>query len=269
MQSEERRHFAGVNPDDVHRYDIFRLAAALPAPEWRNSVSLAFPPSDAAALEGNAVTPASIGLLGMAGALPYSYTEAVARSGGTAARAFMDLLSAPAIGLFCRAWQQARPECTPLPAMPVLRGPLRARAVGEILSQALGVPVHIEQFSVLRASLARDQCTTLGAGNAHCGQGALLGGSLRRLDSAVRIHIGPLDRQAAQFFLPGARGALSLAQLWRGTAGDAGLRAEACVHLLPGAGEGATLGASARLGYDALVAARPLGERDDLRYRLC
>src|SRR5436190_14122526 len=95
MQSEECRYSAGVSAGRAQRYAIFQLAGLLAAPEWRNGLSLAFPPSDVAALDGNAVTPGCIGLLGMAGALPYFYTEAIARAGGPAARAFMDLISAP------------------------------------------------------------------------------------------------------------------------------------------------------------------------------
>ena len=79
MQSEECGNRAGIEPGEEHRYALFRLAGALPAPAWRNGLSLAFPPSDVAAVEGSAVTPGCIGLLGMAGTLPYAYTEAVAR----------------------------------------------------------------------------------------------------------------------------------------------------------------------------------------------
>lgn len=269
MQSEECRHAAGVSAADAHGYAIFQLAGLLGAPEWRNSLTLAFPASDVAAVDAGAITPGCIGLLGMAGALPYYYTEAVARDGGVAARAFIDMLSAPAIDAFCAAWREGRPECTPLPAMATQRGPLRATALAEQIAHALGVPVWIEQFAGRWESLPSTQASALGRGNAACGAGALLGERLWRIDRAVSIHVGPLSAQSARAFLPGGRDALALACLWRSAAGDIGVQAEACVHLGPGVSAGAHLGAGPRLGHDALLATQPTGERDDLRYQLC
>ncbi|HEY0589197.1 MAG TPA: type VI secretion system baseplate subunit TssG [Pseudoduganella sp.] len=241
----------------------------LGAPEWRNGLSLAFPASDVEAADGRAVTPACIGLLGMSGALPYFYTESVSRAGSEAARTFLDLLSAPAVEAFCVAWREGRPEYASLPAIPAQRGPLRARGLGEQISYALGVPVWVEQFAGRWESLPHLQCSALGRANSCCGAGALLGERLWRIDSALRVHVGPLGAQSAEGFLPGGRGALALAQLWRLAAGDSGLQAEARVHLAPGAGVGARLGAGSRLGHDALLSTQPAGERDDLCYLLC
>lgn len=269
MQSEECRHAAGVNTAEAHEYAIFALAGTLGTPEWRNGLSLAFPASDVAAVDGSAVTPACIGLLGMAGALPYFYTEAVARSGRDAARAFLDLLSAPACDAFCAAWREGRPEYTPLPAIPVRRGPIRARALGEQISHALGVPVRVEQFAGRWESLPPTQLSALGGADTCCGAGALLGERLWRIDSAVRIHVGPLGAEAARGFLPGGRDALALAQWWRLAVSDSGIQAEARVHLAAGASAGTRLGTGPRLGHDALLSTRPAGERDDLCYRLC
>jgi type VI secretion system protein ImpH len=258
-----------VNTAEAHEYAFFALAGTLDAPDWRNGLSLAFPASDVAALDGNAVTPACIGLLGMAGTLPYLYTEAVARPGGEAARAFLDLLSAPAVDAFCAAWREGRPEYTPLPAIPVRRGPIRARALGEQISHALGVPVRVEQFAGSWESLPPTQLSALGGANTCCGAGALLGERLWRIDSAVRIHVGPLGAEAARGFLPGGRDALALAQWWRLAVSKCGIQAEARVHLAAGASAGARLGAGPRLGHDALLSTRPAGERHDLCYRLC
>jgi len=269
MQSEERRHGAGVSAEGAHGYAFFRLAGRPGGPDWRNCLSLAFPASDVSAVDGGEVTPACIGLLGMAGALPYYYTEAVARAESAGARVFIDLLSAPAIDAFCAAWREGRPELTPLPRLPAQRGPLRARALAERLAHVLGVPVRIEQFAGRWEELAQVQASALGSVNACCGAGALLGARLWRIDSAVRIHIGPLGAQSARAFLPGGRGALMLAESWRSAAGENGIQAEAWVHLVPGAGAGANLGAGQCLGHDALLATRPSRERDDLRYRLC
>lgn len=269
MQSEECGPVAGVVADSAHRYNLFHLAEVVGPVEWRNGLSLAFPASEVGALDGSTVTPACIGLLGMAGALPYYYSEAIARSGTAAAREFMDLLSAPAIGYFCDAWREGRAESTPLPVLPPHRGPLRARALAEQMAWALGVPVRIEQFAGHWDTLPPGQRSALGGGKACCGSGALLGERLWRLDRAVRIHVGPLGSLAAQAFLPGVRGALALAELWRSAAGGGNLLAEARIHLQAGACAGARLGTGARLGHDALLTMAPGGERDDLRYRLC
>lgn len=267
MPSEECQFSIGVKAGQAQHYAMFQLAELLAAPHWRNGLSLAFPPSDVAALDGSVLTPGCIGLLGMAGALPYFYTEAVARSGSPGARAFMDLLSAPAIDLFCKAWRESRPEHTAMPALPLQRGPLRSRQLGERLAQALGVPVLVEQFAGCWQGLPEWQRSALGV-NAQCGAGALVGARLWHIDHAVRIRVGPIERDAAQAFLPGREGALALQRLWR-AAGGAGLLAEARIHLLPGAAEGARLGAAVRLGFDALLLTGPSRRRDDLRYRLC
>ncbi|WP_170298981.1 type VI secretion system baseplate subunit TssG [Massilia eburnea] len=269
MQSEEWRDSPGVSAASAQCYNFFQLAGLVERPAWRNGTSLAFPASDIFTLEGSAVTPACIGLLGMAGALPYCYSEAIARNGGAAAREFMDLLSAPAIDAFCTAWREGRPGPAALPGLPPQRGPLRARALGERLSLALGVPVRIEQFAGHWESLPSAQQSALGSGNARCGTGALLGERLWRLDGSVRVHIGPLDGLALQSFLPGGQGALELASRWRNARGDGNLLAEARIHVLPGARAGMRLGAGACLGHDALLTVREAGERDDLRYRLC
>lgn len=269
MQSEECRDIAGMSQGSAHRYGLFQLAGLVGAPEWRNGLSLAFPASDIAAWEGGSVTPACIGLLGMAGALPYSYSEAIARCAGSAARDFMDLLSAPAIDAFCLAWREARPEYTPLPALPAQRGPLRARTVGERLSQALGVPVRIGQFEGQWECLPPSQQSALGSGNARCGSGALLGERLWRIDQAVSVHVGPLGALAARQFLPGASGALALAELWCSVGAGAGVVAEARIHLHAGTWGGVVLGGGAHLGHDALLTLNACAERDDLRYRLC
>jgi type VI secretion system protein ImpH len=273
MQSAKCRYSAGVNADEAHGYGLFQLAGMLAAPLWRNGLSLAFPPSDVAALEGDTLTPGCIGLLGVAGALPYFYTEAIDRAGSPAARAFLDLLAAPAIDSFCAAWRASRPEYVPLPEVPARRGPLRARALGELLADALGVPVWIEQFAGYWHALPPSQRSALGGANPLCGAGALLGERLWRRDGAVRIHVGPLERDAARAFRPGASGALALARLWQDAvaagAGDGRLPAETRVHTLSGVGDGGRLGAGPCLGHDALLASRPVGARDDLRYRLC
>ncbi|HYR24998.1 MAG TPA: type VI secretion system baseplate subunit TssG [Aquabacterium sp.] len=105
--------------------------------QFRNSISLAFPVSEiesltvqrrsavqeevaagAIAIASHAdverveMTPACMGLLGVAGALPLFYTEAIAHQTDQrrddAARAFMDVFSHRAVALFYQAWRKHR-----------------------------------------------------------------------------------------------------------------------------------------------------------------
>ena len=101
--------------------------------QFRNSVSLAFPPSEieqlsvhrrslgekeAAAHDGPdaieriEITPAFMGLLGTGGTLPLYYTETLARrelfQKDTAARAFLDVFQQRAVSLFYQGWKKHR-----------------------------------------------------------------------------------------------------------------------------------------------------------------
>lgn len=109
---------------------------------FHNSTSMAFPPSEVAALWSRTpdnheirsddhllssllddpdhaihITPAGFGLLGAGGAMPFHYTEAIAAAersqhdGG--ARAFLDVLGNRAALLFYQAWARYRIECQP------------------------------------------------------------------------------------------------------------------------------------------------------------
>lgn len=106
--------------------------------QFRNSLSLAFPPSEIAALtpvsdhaardaaslllalraqqlEHISIIPAFMGLLGGNGTLPHHYTERIAaqeqQDGNQGPRAFLDVLSHRALSLFYQAWSKHRPEC--------------------------------------------------------------------------------------------------------------------------------------------------------------
>jgi type VI secretion system protein ImpH len=113
-------------------------ADLLPAPlRFRNSSSLSFPASEieslkvrwkqpeggesepAEASSGSAreieaieITPAFMGLLGVAGALPFVYTEQIAQrelyQKDFAARSFLDLFSNRVLALFYKAWKKSR-----------------------------------------------------------------------------------------------------------------------------------------------------------------
>jgi type VI secretion system protein ImpH len=93
---------------------------------FENSLSLAFPASEIAALalEGDAaagkpvprrirITPAFIGLLGVNGTLPLHDTQRIAAMPPgeleAGVRAFLDMLSSRMVALFCQAWSKYRP----------------------------------------------------------------------------------------------------------------------------------------------------------------
>lgn len=144
-----RRHGAGVVDqllDDPHRFEFFQAVRLLeralagegagegaraeglpPQLRFRNSLSLSFPSSEIEALavrrgdvqgEGEGelerieITPAFMGLLGLAGALPSVYTEQIAQRElyhrDHAARGFLDLFQHRAVSLFYAAWKKSR-----------------------------------------------------------------------------------------------------------------------------------------------------------------
>lgn len=87
---------------------------------FKNSVSLAYPPSEieAVQLEGNIqhfhITATIMGLLGTCGALPYCYTDAIAAPiharNDESGRAFLDSFIHRSITLFYRAWEKCHIE---------------------------------------------------------------------------------------------------------------------------------------------------------------
>ena len=149
MPTPQRRNSTGLIDqlfDNPHRFEFFQAVRLLerwlasdcsaggdllPAPlRFRNSISLAFPPSEIESLVvrwraddslavGSAqsvdrieITPAFMGLLGMSGAMPFVYTEQIAQrelyQKDFAARAFLDLFSHRALALFYAAWKKSR-----------------------------------------------------------------------------------------------------------------------------------------------------------------
>lgn len=248
---------SGIPPDRALR-DILR---------FQNSVSLGFPASEIHALlidlasdESDVptglsqirVTPAFIGLLGGNGTLPLHYTEHIAAyehaEQDPSARAYFDMFSDRAVGLFFKAWSkyrlehsidiegtdQFRPLLLSLGARPAAApsadsdryalhadvlafyvGLLRQRPMSVatllcILPEYFGVPIAIDQFVGGWDDIADDrQCKTGGA-NATLGYSGTLGVRSWRHDLRVTLHIGPLGKDDFERFLPRASGARAL-----------------------------------------------------------
>jgi type VI secretion system protein ImpH len=153
---------------------------------------------------------------------------------------FMDLFSNRVVGLFYEAWGKYRVEhrldtrgqddllgllsalgglrptsfgpARPYASIPakvtgfyagLLRTrPIAASTVERVLSDYFGVPVRIEEFVGAWDPVPTRMRSTLGVTDPTLGFGAVLGTRLWRSDLRVRLHIGPLDEEQAQAFLP-------------------------------------------------------------------
>lgn len=217
---------------------------------FRNRLSLAFPPSEIAALEVTpgeiAITPAFMGLLGSTGAMPHHYTERIAAyeqsEDDDGPRAFFDMLSDRSLAMFCQARATHRPECMregdgadgflakllslsgaqPAPDGVIARETFaryaiqaRGRTVSPasmagMLTEYFGVPFQVEALVGIWQKVPMAQQAQLGAANCSLSEGVLLGGRVHRCDTRARIRIGPLDKAGFERFLPHSEGAAVL-----------------------------------------------------------
>ncbi|NGZ87637.1 type VI secretion system baseplate subunit TssG [Duganella aceris] len=277
---------------------------------YRNRLSLSFPPNQIENVSGDSddivrVTPAFMGMLGSHGVLPLHYSDRINRHEKTSSdggpRAFVDMLSHRALGMFYQAWAKHRPECMVsadggdefLAMLTALAG---AGASGEILdhetlafyamqirSRSVSAPLvagmYAEYFNVpftvdqligeWRPLPAADQAV-LGVANVDLGAGVMLGARIYVCDTRVRLRIGPLDKNRHESFLPGRSAATHLAALLALHCG-AGMTYE--VHLIQRAEDlhGASLEADGdvRLGVNVHLLTKPSkGDREQLTYLL-
>lgn len=274
MPAEERK------PEAVASYDYFRLLQALRdqgfKPRTENNTSLAFPASDIAAHTDDAVRPAFMGFLGAAGALPYHYTERIASVADSGPREFLDMLSSRVLEQFDAAWHKHRPERQELVAMMMALGGIQdaelaqyaaltrrraisAEALGRAMSEYFGVPMCVQQFVGSWQALAPQHRCTLGQANATLGSDTALGERQWLYDHGIEVHVGPLEEQAYEQFLPQGAAAMALSRMLAVvTAGC--VEAVARVQLAPASMRAASLDARARLGYDAFLAKGLSGE---------
>ncbi|MGZ3182149.1 MAG: type VI secretion system baseplate subunit TssG [Telluria sp.] len=244
MQATQRQHAAPVIERllrDPHRFQAAQawrlLAAAGVAVRFRNYTSMASPASEVAACiqTGDRVelAPASGGLLGALGALPYHYTEdllaSAYASGMRGQTAFVDLLTQRAYALAFEAWpggcQAARLQqlqqalaggCQTAVAVfyaALLRRTARnAAQIGRVLTSYFRAPIVIEEFVRERLALHDDERMALGKGMAALGR-CVLGAAVWSRGARARVRIGPLQRPAYDDFLPGRAGAHALARM--------------------------------------------------------
>lgn len=83
--------------------------------------------------------------------------------------------------------------------------PIAASTVERVLGEYFGVPVRVEEFVGAWDPIPEKIRSTLAVTNPTLGFGAALGTRAWRNDLRVRLHIGPLDEEAAKAFLPNGR----------------------------------------------------------------
>lgn len=282
---------------------------------FRNRLSLAFPPNQIENVtcddidDGSSsirITPAFMGMLGSQGVLPLHYSERINRHEKTSndggPRAFLDVMSHRALGMFYLAWAKHRPECMVsaegddefMTMLIVLSGAqvtaddvidretlafyamqIRARTASAplmvgVYSEYFGVPFTVEQLIGEWQSLPPADQAQLGLVNVDLSGGALLGERIYGCDARVRLRIGPLDRDGYERFLPGRSGALHLAAMLNLHCG-VGMIYE--VHLIQRADDvrGISLdaGSDTRLGVSTrLITAAPSQDCDERMYLL-
>lgn len=283
---------------------------ALDDVRFRNRLSMGFPPSEIDNVSSDAlgirITPAFMGLLGSQGTLPLHYSERINRheksSSDGGPRAFLDMLSHRALGMFYEAWARHRPDCMVTPGggdafgrmLGALSGArpeedetlaretlafyamqIRSRAVSApllagLLAEYFDVPFAVEQLVGEWQNLPPADQARLGVANVDLGGGVLLGERIYRCDARVRLRIGPLDRAGYDRFLPGHSGALRLQAM---LALQCGIDICYEIHLIQRAedvrGFGLDDAHGARLGVDScLYSAPPQRDREDLMYLL-
>ncbi|QGZ42215.1 type VI secretion system protein ImpH [Pseudoduganella flava] len=319
MQAPAWRHPTGLIRalfDRPHSFAFFQAVRLLdawlrPSPlehalRFRNSVSLGFPAGQIETLVSDGtrihLTPAFIGFLGIKGALPYFYTEAIAAQvhgeRSDASRAFLDCFSQRSVLLFYRAWEKCHVEyrlgkdgraalltmqlcLAGLPrhagtaALPVEVAAHHAPSIGQqpvcaelltaILREHFRVPIRLEPFVDVWETLAPSELSVLGERNCRLGD-VVLGSRYRTRSSCVRLWLGPLSRIELDHFLPEAPGGEALAAMLALFAVPA-LRYEIRLILRAQDVKPIVLDRSWRLGYASfLVTSRSANDRHETRY---
>jgi type VI secretion system protein ImpH len=301
---------------DPHCFEFFQAVRLIEQADpplrlrYRNRLSLAFPPNQIENISGDGddiirITPAFMGMLGSHGTLPLHYSDRIGRHEKTSSdggpRAFLDMLSHRALGMFYEAWAKHRPDCMVteeggdefLAMLTALSGAgatgevldhetlafyamqIRSRAVSAPLmagmyAEYFDVPIVIDQLVGEWRELPPADQASLGVANVDLDAGVMLGRRIYSCDARVRLRIGPLDKERYESFLPGRSAATHLVALLALHCG-VGMTYE--VHLVQSAADqhGARLdaGGDVRLGINARLLTKPAdADRQELMYLL-
>jgi type VI secretion system protein ImpH len=200
------------------------------------------------------ITPPLIGRLDGDGALPSHFAQRIAsqqqQQEDESARAYLDILASHVIGLFFEAWCNYRLESKagphgvdPLRPSSIQPGsfkqqksnspgsekevllahfaaqfrarPASALSIVDALTDHFGVPFELEQFVGCWQDLEPSALTILGRAGPTIGHGAIVGSRVWRRDLRVRLHIGPLNKQELDRFLPDGEAAAAMVKMLR------------------------------------------------------
>jgi type VI secretion system protein ImpH len=301
------------NPQRFEFFQAVRLIELATPPRrlrYRNRLSLAFPPNQIENISDDGediirITPAFMGMLGSHGVLPLHYSDRINRHEKTSSdggpRAFLDMLSHRALGMFYKAWAKHRPECMVSPeghdeylalltalsgtrrtsevvdhetlafyAMQIRCRTVSAPLMAGMYAEYFDVPFAVDQLIGVWQELPVLDQAALGIANVHLAAGVMLGARVYGCDSRVRLRIGPLDRNRYESFLPGRAAATRLAALLALHCG-VGMTYE--VRLIQHAADlrGVSLdaGGDVRLGVNARMLSMPSNQnREELMYLL-
>jgi type VI secretion system protein ImpH len=150
--------------------------------------------------------------------------------------------------------------------------PVSAGTVERVLAEYFGVPVRLEQFVGCWDAIPETRRSTLGTASPTLGFGAALGVRLWRSDLRARLHIGPLNEDQVQDFLPGGRALRALKEMASLFAVPA-LRYEIRLLLAPACIKRMTLATRTRparqLGWNTFLTGTPgVASRPDIRSML-
>jgi type VI secretion system protein ImpH len=222
--------------------------------------SLLFPASDIQALDWDQPQPRVrvnfMGMQGLSGVLPYSYTQLIeerSRTRDNTLRDFLDVFNHRLISLFYRAWkrykfpvdgdrlrhalravvglgtrglekrQSIEDETVVFYAGLIGLQPRSASALEHLLSDYFGVPVEAEQFVGAWYSLAPETTCRFRERDVvsdQLGLGAVVGDEVWDQQGRVRVRLGPLTRVQYEQFLPGREAFRRLRDLTRFFARD-------------------------------------------------
>ena len=227
---------------------------------FEQNTSLSFPPADIMSLTARDDAPplmkvSFMGLLGVQGVLPRSYTElalARAASRDTVFREFLDLFHHRLVSLFYRAWRKYRmleraasaPNALELVLASLIglgaatlqnrqfvpdadllfytglltQQPRSATALELLLSDYFEVPVQVEQFVGAWYKLDKEALCSLDSAEdetRQVGIGSVVGDEVWEPQAKVRIVLGPLSRKRYAQFLPAGSAHRALRSLVR------------------------------------------------------